>query len=45
MVFVCRYYCPIIMKFEFYEHIFEKKLRISGLMKIRPLRAELLRLD
>jgi hypothetical protein len=38
---ITRYSCQILIKFEFFRHIFEKNTQISNLMKIRPMGAEL----
>jgi hypothetical protein len=38
----CHFACPVSMRLEFSQHIFEKNPQISNFMKIRPMGAELL---
>jgi hypothetical protein len=40
-----RYYCPILIKFEFSKQIFEKNIQISNFVKIRQVGAELFHAD
>ena len=39
------YSCQILMKLEFAQQFFEKKLQISNFMKIRPVEAEMFHMD